>query len=101
MGYGYKAEHGEFLPGITMPLQIHGLLRKRITEIGISSTASSCLNAQARAKGLVKALEALRTLPAQAIERLNILIEDTTLLAEPRQWNGYEKQLESAVGACC
>lgn len=76
---GDQVQHGEFLPGITMPPEIHGLLRKRITEIGISDTAISCLLAQARAESLVEALEALTILHAEAIERLHSLIDNTTI----------------------
>ena len=75
--YG-SAQPGEFLPGIIMPPEIHGLLRKRVTEIGVSDTALNCLIAQARAESLVEALEVLKAVPAQAIERLYLLIEDET-----------------------
>lgn len=77
MGFGGKAQDGEFLPGITIPREIHGLLRQRISEIAICDSAINCLVAQARAESLVEALKVLKILPAEAIERLNILIEDT------------------------
>lgn len=66
---------GEFLPGIVMPPEIHGLLRKRIAEIETCDTAVNCLIAQARAESLVEALEVLKALPAHAIERLYLAIE--------------------------
>ncbi|MCY1462632.1 hypothetical protein D9M71_804270 [compost metagenome] len=75
--YG-NAEPGEFLPGITMPPEIHGLLRKRLTEIEISGTAVNCLIAEARAESLVDALEVLKIVPAPGIERLYLLIEHST-----------------------
>ncbi|MFJ4113717.1 hypothetical protein [Pseudomonas sp. NPDC089758] len=65
---------GELLPGITMPPEIHGLLRQRVTEIEVSDTATNCLIAQARAESLVEALEVLKAIPAEAIERLYLVI---------------------------
>lgn len=65
---------GEFLPGIIMPPEIHGLLRKRVTEIEVSGTAVNCLIAQARAESLIEALEVLKAIPADAIERLYLVI---------------------------
>lgn len=64
----------EFLPGIIMPPEIHGLLRKRVAEIEVSDTAVNCMIAQARAESLVEALEVLKAIPAAAIERLYIMI---------------------------
>lgn len=72
------AKPGEFLPGIVMPPEIHGLLRKRVTQIEVSDTPVNCLIAQARAESLVEALEVLRAVPADAIERLYLMIESTT-----------------------
>lgn len=66
---------GEFLPGIVMPPEIHGLLRKRIAEIETCDTAANCLIAQARAEGLVEALEVLKALPTNAAERVYMLID--------------------------
>ncbi|WP_158255597.1 hypothetical protein [Pseudomonas sp. BRM28] len=50
--YG-RAQPGEFLPGIIMPPEIHGPLRKRVTEIEMSDTKLECLVSQARAESLV------------------------------------------------
>ena len=69
---------GEFLPGIVMPPAIHGLLRRRLAEVECCDTAVNCLIAQARAESLVEALEVLQAIPADAIERLYLLIESTT-----------------------
>ncbi|AXQ48889.1 MULTISPECIES: hypothetical protein [Pseudomonas] len=64
----------EFLPGIIMPPEIHGLLRKRVAEIEVSDTAVNCMIAQARAESLVEALEVLKAIPAAAIDRLYMMI---------------------------
>ncbi|WP_241792068.1 hypothetical protein [Pseudomonas putida] len=64
----------EFLPGIVMPPEIHGLLRKRVAEVEVSDTAVNCLIAQARAESLVEALEVLKAIPADAVERLYLMI---------------------------
>ncbi|MFJ2526177.1 hypothetical protein D3C76_344540 [compost metagenome] len=77
-GHYGNSKAGEFLPGIIMPPEIHGLLRKRVTEIEICDTAVNCLIAQARAESLVEALEVLKAIPAQAIERLYNLVEHST-----------------------
>lgn len=66
------------LPGIVMPPEIHGLLRRRVTQIDCCDTAVNCLIAQARAESLVEALEVLKALPADAIERLYMVIESAT-----------------------
>ncbi|MCE0931622.1 hypothetical protein [Pseudomonas monteilii] len=73
-----RGNEGEFLPGIVMPPEIHGLLRKRLTEIDCCDTAVNCLIAQARAESLVEALEVLKAVSADAIERLYLVIESTT-----------------------
>ncbi|ABY97666.1 hypothetical protein HMH05_25875 [Pseudomonas sp. SbB1] len=73
-----KSKPGEFLPGIVMPPEIHGLLRMRVTQVEVSDTPVNCLIAQARAESLVEALEVLRAVPADAIERLYLVIESTT-----------------------
>ena len=72
-----QSQPGEFLPGIIMPPEIHGLLRKRVAEIESSDTATNCLIAQARAESLVEALEVLKAIQADAIERLYQLIYDS------------------------
>jgi len=68
---------GEFLAGIIMPAEIHGLLRQRVTQIDACDTAVNCLIAQARAESIVEALEVLRALEASAIERLYLMISET------------------------
>lgn len=73
-----NAKSGEFLPGIIMPPEIHGLLRRRLAQIEIAESTVNCLIAQARAESLVEALEVLKAIPAQAIERLYNLVEHST-----------------------
>ncbi|GLO25404.1 hypothetical protein [Pseudomonas putida] len=65
---------GEF-PGLVLPPAYHGVLRKRLTEIDMANSATNCLIAQARAEGMVEALEMLNALQAGQIERLYVLIE--------------------------
>lgn len=67
---------GEFLPGITLPTALHAQLRKRVTEIGVASSAVNCLIAQARAESLVEALELLKAVETSVIERLYMLIDE-------------------------
>ena len=78
---------GEFLPGMVLPLGIHGLLRKRLAEIDVSETEVNCLISKARAESLVEALEVLKAVPHQDAERLYVLIEEaaTAWAAEVRQ----------------
>ncbi|WP_253753995.1 hypothetical protein [Pseudomonas sp.] len=73
-----NAKAGEFLPGIIMPPEIHGLLRKRLAQIETADSAVNCLIAQARAESLVEALEVLKAISAQAIERLYEVVEHST-----------------------
>ncbi|ODB39981.1 hypothetical protein A9L43_15185 [Pseudomonas mosselii] len=61
-----------------MPPEIHGLLRRRLAQIETADSAVNCLIAQARAESLVEALEVLKAIPAQAIERLYSLVEHST-----------------------
>ncbi|WP_110993130.1 hypothetical protein [Pseudomonas sichuanensis] len=75
--YG-SAQPGEFLPGIIMPPAIHGLLRKRLAQIESADSAVNCLIAQARAESLVEALEVLKAISDQAIERLYEVVEHLT-----------------------
>ncbi|WP_236237718.1 hypothetical protein [Pseudomonas faucium] len=75
--YG-NAKPGEFLPGIIMPPEIHGLLRRRLAQIESADSAVNCLIAQARAESLVEALEVLKAISAQAIERLYEVVEHST-----------------------
>lgn len=69
---------GEFMPGLVLPPVFHGVLRKHLTEIEVANSATNCLIAQARAEGMVEALELLKALEAGQIERLYLLIEQTT-----------------------
>jgi len=70
----------ELLPGLVLPPAYHGTLRKRLAEIGVADSAGNCLIAQARAEGLVEAQETLiHGIVAKHIERLYVLIEDTTM----------------------
>jgi len=66
---------GEFMPGLVLPPAYHGVLRQRVTEIKVANSAANCLIAQARAEGMVEALELLKALEADQIERLYLLIE--------------------------
>ncbi len=66
---------GEFMPGLVLPPAYHGVLRQRLTEIKVANSAANCLIAQARAEGMVEALELLKALEADQIERLYLLIE--------------------------
>lgn len=66
----------ELLPGLVLPPAYHGTLRKRLAEIDTASSAANCLIAQARAEGLVEALETVtQGINPQHIERLYLLIE--------------------------
>ena len=66
---------GEFMPGLVLPPAYHGVLRKRLTEIDMASSPANCLIAQARAEGLVEALELLEALEVDQIERLYLVVE--------------------------
>lgn len=66
---------GEFMPGLVLPPAYHGVLRKRLTEIDMTDSPGNCLIAQARAEGMVEALELLKALEADQIERLYLVIE--------------------------
>lgn len=79
----------EFLPGIIIPPDIHGLLRKRVAEIESSDTATNCLIAQARAESLVEALEVLKAIQADAIERLYQLIYDSAKIRLAELGSGH------------
>jgi len=69
----------ELPAGLVLPPAYHGTLRKRLAEVGCASSAANCLIAQARAEGLVEALETvIHGIPANHIERLYLLIEDAT-----------------------
>ncbi|WP_412460171.1 hypothetical protein ACK2SD_14905 [Pseudomonas sp. SC11] len=62
------------MPGIVMSQEIHGLPRKRLTEIDLCDSAVNCLVAQARAGGLMESMETLKAIPTQAIERLYLMM---------------------------
>lgn len=66
---------GEFMPGLVLPPTYHGVLRKHLTEVQVANSSTNCLIAQARAEGMVEALELLKALEADQIERLYLLIE--------------------------
>ena len=69
-------DSNELLPGLVLPPLFHGSFRKRLAEVTTASSAANCLIAQARAEGLVEALEGLiQGIPAQQIERLYLLVE--------------------------
>ncbi len=80
----------ELIPGVILPTAYHGVLRKHLAEISVAVSVSNCLIAQARAEGMVEALELLKALELQQIERLYLLIEQTTLarLGELQQDSG-------------
>ncbi len=65
---------GEFMPGLVLPSAYHGVLRKRLTEIDMANSPANCLIAQARAEGMVEALELLKALEDHQIERLYLVI---------------------------
>ncbi|WP_409294878.1 hypothetical protein [Pseudomonas sp. KCJK8670] len=67
----------EFLPGLVLPAGYHGVLRQRLGEIDNAGTAVNCLIAQARAEGLVEALELLEALDSARIERLYQVVLET------------------------
>ena len=66
---------GEFMPGLVLPPAYHGVLRKRLTEIDMTDSLADCRIAQARAEGMVEALELLKALEADQIERLYLVVE--------------------------
>lgn len=66
---------GEFMPGLVLPPTYHGALRKHLTDVQVANSPANCLIAQARAEGMVEALELLKALEADQIERLYLLIE--------------------------
>ncbi|BDE75221.1 hypothetical protein [Delftia lacustris] len=66
----------ELLPGLVVPPAFHGTFRKRLAEVGTARSATNCLIAQARAEGLVEALETVtHGINPVHIERLYLLIE--------------------------
>lgn len=67
----------EFLPGLVLPAGCHGVLRRRVSEVDTADTAVNCLIAQARAEGMVEALELMHALDSGRIERLYQLVVDT------------------------
>lgn len=86
--YG-NAKPGEFLPGLILPPLIHAQLRKRLAEIDVADSPVNCLIAQARAEGLVEALELLKAVEPVAVERLYLLIDqDATQRLEELNQDG-------------
>ncbi|MEN5305381.1 hypothetical protein [Pseudomonas sp. TWI628] len=67
----------EFLPGLVLPAGYHGALRQRLAEMANAGTAVNCLIAQARAEGMVEALELVKARDSSRIERLYQLVIDT------------------------
>lgn len=68
----------ELLPGLILPPSYQVVLRRRLAEVATATSAASCLIAQARAEGMVEALELLKALEQQQVERLYLLIEQAT-----------------------
>lgn len=69
--------NNEFLPGLVLPAAYHGVLRQRLAEMANAGTTVNCLIAQARAEGMVEALELVKALDSSRIERLYQLVVDT------------------------
>lgn len=67
----------EFLPGLVLPAGYHGVLRQRLAEMANAGTAVNYLIAQARAEGMVEALELVKALDSPRIERLYQLVIET------------------------
>lgn len=88
----------EFLLGIVMPPAIHCLLRRRVAEIEASGTPVNCLIAQARAESLVEALEVLKAIPADAVERLDLMIVQSRKSGLPRSVASNEKHRQCHTG---
>lgn len=67
------------LAAVVLPTAYDAALRRRLGDIDQANSAANCLIAQARAEGLTEALESLtHGIPANHIERLYLLIEDST-----------------------
>lgn len=80
----------ELLPGLILPPSYQVVLRRRLADVATSASAANCLIAQARAEGMVEALELLKALEQQQVERLYLLIEQATTarLLELEQGSG-------------
>lgn len=65
---------GEFMPGLVLPLAYHGVLGKRLTQIDMTDSLADFRIVQARAEGMVEALELLKALEADQIERLYLVV---------------------------
>ncbi|MFW4929823.1 hypothetical protein ACOAO8_31215 [Pseudomonas aeruginosa] len=80
----------ELLPGLILPPSYQVVLRRRLAEVTNATSAANCLIAQARAEGMVEALELLKALDQQQVERLYLLIEQaaTARLLELEQGAG-------------
>ena len=80
----------ELLPGLILPPSYQVVLRRRLADVATAASAANCLIAQARAEGMVEALELLKALEQQQVERLYLLIEQATTarLLELEQGSG-------------
>lgn len=67
----------EIVPGLVLPAPFQDTFRKRLIEVQTAGSAVNCLIAQARAEGLVEALETVtHGITAIHIERLYLLVDD-------------------------
>lgn len=67
------------LAAVVLPSAYDAALRRRLDDIDRANSPADCLIAQARAEGLVEALETVtQGIPAGHIERLYLVIEDAT-----------------------
>lgn len=83
--------HNELIPGLVVPAAFHGTFRKRLAEVASADSRGHCRQAQARAEGLIEALENLtQGIAALHIERLYLLVESTAMarLIELEQGEG-------------
>ncbi len=67
------------LTAVVLPTAFDAALRRRLDDIDRANSAANCLIAQARAEGMVEALETVtHGIPASHFERLYLVIEDAT-----------------------
>lgn len=69
-----------------------------MAEIEASGTPVNCLIAQARAESLVEALEVLKAIPADAVERLDLMIVQSRKSGLPRSVASNEKPRQCQTG---
>lgn len=69
------ADIDEFISGVILPPAFHAVLRRTLTKIEVAGSADGCSIAQARAEGMVEALELLKALEPAHIEALYLLID--------------------------